>query len=90
MEQEDDEFFDQLQGCRKGKNAIKPETGFTGGVNGWFTSSGFVIKLKENVYRETPTEIIMDTFDIFTSSIRMIMFFQIITLFGMFCFYLLN
>lgn len=82
-ERENDTFFDELKGCRKGKNAPKPEIGYTGGVNGWFTTNGFIIKLKENIRRETPTEIIIDTFKLSTSTIHAIMFYQIMTLFGM-------
>ena len=82
MEREDDDFFDQLKGCRKGKNATKPAAGFTGGVNMWCTCNGFIIKMKENICRETPTEILHDTFDIFTATTSMILFYTMISIFG--------
>ena len=81
-EREDDEFFDQLQACRKGKNATKPAAGYTGGVNVWCTCNGFIIKMKENVCRETPTEIIADTHEIFTSTPRFLLFWSLMTIMG--------
>ena len=86
-ERQDDRYFDELKACRKGKNAPKPDTGYTGGVNGWFTTNGFILKIKENIRRETPTEIIIDTFKLFTASIHAIMFYQIMSLFGMYLFH---
>ena len=83
LERDDDQYFDELNGCRKGKNAPTPDCGHTGGVNGWFTANGFILKLKENVCRETTTEIIKDTFELFTASLCSIMFYQIMTIFGM-------
>ena len=83
-EREDDKYFDELDACRKGKNAPKPDIGYTGGVNGWFTANGFIIKIKENIRRETPTEIIIDTFELFTATVHSIMFYRIMTLFGMY------
>ena len=83
-ERDDDKYFDELAGCRKGKNAPKPDTGYTGGVNGWFTTNGFILQIKENIRRETPTEIIIDTFKLFTASVHAILFYQIMSLFGMY------
>lgn len=83
LEQNDDQFWDDLQSCRKSKNQPKPQSGYTGGVNGWFTCNGFILKLKQNVCRETPTEIIADTFDIFTGIIDRIAYYQKMQCFGM-------
>ena len=52
MKREDDEFFEQLQGCRNGKNATKPAAGYTGGVNAWCTCNGFIVSVINKMFAE--------------------------------------
>lgn len=60
------------KGCRKESNIIPAASAQTKGVNGWFTCSGFCIKLREEIYKETATQIVIETAKAFTchSSIR--------------------
>ena len=86
-EQEDDSYFEELAGCRKGKNATRPKTGWTGGVCNFMTSSGFILFSKELVARETPTQVIFDTMEFFTSSSAAIQFYERAEAFSMFLFF---
>ena len=68
--------MNQLSGCRKAKQMIIAESGFTQGTNIWMSCNGFIIDLKENIYRETPTSVIQDTFKILTKSNQMIHYYS--------------
>lgn len=61
---------------------IIAEAGFTQGTNIWMTCNGFIIDLKENIYRETPTSVIAETYQIFTKSQEMVNYFNIMDSFG--------
>lgn len=81
-ETENDEFMDELNSCRKGKNMIKPISGKSGGTKCWMTCSGFILSMKETLARETPTEVLLQTFDIFSSSQDMEAYYARILCFG--------
>lgn len=68
----DDISSNTEKGCRKESNIIPAASAQTKGINGWFTCSGFCIKLREEIYKETATQIVIETAKAFTchSSIR--------------------
>ena len=84
-EAEDDEFWNKVQGCRRSGNQPKPQSGWNGGYEWIFTCSGAAIGAKQNPRRETRTGIIIDIFDTFTATARMILFYEYTTFLGMFC-----
>ena len=66
-ERNNDEVIDELDACRSGANTIKPTKHRTGGILCCSTGSGFIVHLTENVHRETPTEVLIETVDAFTT-----------------------
>ena len=70
------------KGCRK-ETAMRSATGCQiNGVNAFFTCSGFCISLKEELWRETPTQIVLETPKLFTSHKDSIKYYERITGFG--------
>ena len=70
------------KGCRK-ETAMRSATGCQiNGVNAFFTCSGFCISLKEELYRETPTQIVLETPKLFTSHKDSIKYYERIAAFG--------
>ena len=66
-ERNNDDVIDKLDGCRSGANTIRPSQHRTGGILCCSTVSGFIVHLTENVHRETPTEVLIETVDAFTT-----------------------
>ena len=66
MEINNNTLLNTIPGCRKAKNISWSNRRRTNGINGWMTCSGFIIRLREELIRETPTSVILDTADAFT------------------------
>ena len=55
-----DKYMDKYKGCRKVKNITGAVTAKTKGLNVLMNCSGIIIKLREEIVRETPTAVILD------------------------------
>eukprot|EP01084_Bolivina_argentea_P167751 291067_1 len=62
----DPEAWDNLEGCRKGHHVFKKNHDInhavlerSGGIQAWWTQSGYCFSLEEVEYRETATQVIM-------------------------------
>ena len=55
-----DKYMDKYKGCRKAKNITGAVTAKTKGLNVLMNCAGIVIKLREEIVRETPTAVILD------------------------------
>ncbi len=62
----DKNTWDKLDGCRKGRHVFKKKDDLklailtrSGGIQGWWTQSGYNMTLEGVEYRETPTQVIM-------------------------------
>ena len=75
-ERNNDEVIDELNGCRSGANTTRPLQHKTGGILCCSTASGFIVHLTENVHRETPTEVLIETVDAFTTKSSHIDYFE--------------
>ena len=67
-----EDTWNSLNGCRKGRHVINQEKDSlfhtTGGVQSWMTQSNFILSLTENVHRETPTQVISQFSSLMTST----------------------
>ena len=75
-ERSNDESIDSLEGCRSGKNTTNPLRHRSGGLLTILTGSGFIVHLTENVHRETPTEVIIETVKAHTKKESHIEYFE--------------
>ena len=55
-----DRYMEKHKGCRKVKNITGAVTAKTKGLNVLMNCSGIIIKLREEIVRETPTAVILD------------------------------
>ena len=79
---DNDEFYNNVKGCRSGSNAALPSAGMSGGVCSFMTLSGFMLAIQPNLYRETPTQVILDLFKCLTQNKATIKYFNIMEAMG--------
>jgi len=53
-------YMDKYGGCRRSKNITGATTARTKGLNVFMNCAGIIIKLREEIIRETPTAVILD------------------------------
>ena len=75
-ERMNEEAIDNLEGCRSGQNTIKPKRNRSGGIFMITTLTGLIVELKEYIHAETPTEVIKDAVEAFSSSRSHINYFE--------------
>ena len=63
MEIRNNSFIKQTKGCRKAEYFSPATAGRTNGINVLCTCSGFILRLREELIRETPTGVIVDIAD---------------------------
>ena len=68
LETRNDVFINSTKGCRKASNMNIASAFKTHGLNALMTCSGFIIRLREEIVRETPTGCIIDIADAFTAN----------------------
>ena len=72
QEREQEETWNDLDGCRRGHHAFNDDDDAlyqrTGGLQSWMTHDNFIISLTENKNRETPTEVIIGLITMLLSS----------------------
>lgn len=85
LDEEEDKakVIDSLGGCRVAKNMTKPKIHHSGGIVCLMALSGFMYCLTEVLHHESPTEVILRTYDTFTSSeVHLDYFCRFLVLFG--------
>ena len=68
LEFNNDTYLDKYKGCRKAKYISKATTARTKGLNGLFNTAGVMIKLSEEIVRETPTAVLLEVADACTNN----------------------
>ena len=68
LEFNNNQYLDKYKGCRKSKYISGATTARTKGLNGLFNTAGVMIKLSEEIIRETPTAVLLDIADSCTNN----------------------
>lgn len=68
LEINNNKYLDKYKGCRKSKNITGATTARTKGLNGLFNCAGIMIKVTEEIVRETPTAVILEIADAFSNN----------------------
>ena len=68
LEFNNNNYLDKYKGCRKSKFISGATTARTKGLNGLFNTAGVMIKLSEEIIRETPTAVLLDIGDSCTNN----------------------
>ena len=76
------EILDNSKGCRKKENIKTANKSISNGLNAFFTCTGFCIRLREELYSESQTKVILDAADAMTCNISALKYYERLEAFG--------